>query len=339
MLDIYIYGNFKLYKMLRNFTFIITFLFISFSKNLLANENELVIGLLKYGSVNWEMDIIENNNLDKKNNVIIKKKFFSNKNAASIALQGNAVDIIVTDWIWVSRQRAENRNYVFHPFSMSVGGIMVKHDSEITDIKDLENKKLGIAGSSIDKSWLLFRAYSNKNIRKDPIKFLKPTYAAPPLLNELILRNEIDAVLNYWHYNSRLKSQGFRELITVENILKDLGIKTKIPAYGWVFSEKFAKKNTELINNFLNASNEAKKIMLSSESEWERIFPLTKAKDRTTLINLRDSYRNGIPLTFGNQEIEETKKIFKILAKFGGRDLVGSKNELSQGTFWLINKE
>ena len=79
--------------------------------------------------------------------------------------------------------------------------------------------------------------------------------------------------------------------------------------------------------------------MLSSDNEWERIFPLTKAKDRTTLINLRDSYRNGIPLTFGNQEIEETKKIFKILAKFGGRDLVGSKNELSQGTFWLINKE
>ena len=76
-----------------------------------------------------------------------------------------------------------------------------------------------------------------------------------------------------------------------------------------------------------------------SPSEWERIFSLTQAKDRTTLINLRDSYRNGIPLTFGNQEIEETKKIFKILAKFGGRDLVGSKNELSQGTFWLINKE
>ena len=245
--------------------------------------------------------------------------------------------MIVTDWIWVSRQKAENKKYVFYPHSMSVGGILVKHDSEITDIKGLQNKKLGIAGSSIDKSWLLFRAYSNKKLGKDPINFLKPNYAAPPLLNELVERNEIDAVLNYWHYNARLKSKGYREIITVENILKELGIKSKMPAYGWVFSEDFGKKNKNLINSFLDASNEAKKIMLSSDNEWERIFPLTNARDRTTLIHLRDAYRNGIPLSFGNKEIEETKKIFKILAKYGGRNLVGKSNEISPGIFWSKN--
>ena len=311
--------------------FILFFIFPFKSHSL----DEISIGLLKFGSVNWEMDIIEKNNLDKKNGISIKKKFFSNKNAAAIALQGKSVDMIVTDWIWVSRQRAENKNYVFYPHSMSVGGIMVKHDSEIIDIKDLKNKKLGIAGSSIDKSWLLFRAYYNKKNNIDPKQYLKPIYAAPPLLNELIIRDEIDAVLNYWHYNSRLKSKGFREIISVNNIIKDLGINTKIPAYGWVFSEKFSKDKEELINNFLNVSAEAKKIMLTSDSEWERIFSLTQAKDRTTLINLRDAYRNGIPLNFGNNEIEETKKIFKILAKYGGRDLVGKKDEISPGTFFL----
>ena len=79
--------------------------------------------------------------------------------------------------------------------------------------------------------------------------------------------------------------------------------------------------------------------MLSSDSEWERIFPLTNAKDRTTLIHLRDAYRNGIPLTFGNNEIEETKKIFTILARYGGRGLVGVRNEISPGTFWIIKKK
>ena len=317
--------------------FFLIFLIIFSFVDTKAEENTLNIGLLKWGSVNWEMDIIEHNKLDKKNNVIIKKKFFSTKNAAAIALQGKAVDVIVTDWIWVSRQKAENKSYFIYPHSMSVGGIIVKHDSEIIDLNTLKNKKLGIAGSSIDKSWLLFRAYSKKKMAVDPINFLKPTYAAPPLLNEFIERNEIDAVLNYWHYNARLKSKGYRELISVENILKDLGIKTKIPAFGWVFSEKFGKENKNLINNFLKASKEAKRIMLSSDNEWERIFPLTKANDRTTLINLRDAYRNGIPLSFGNNEIEETKKVFKILAEYGGRNLVGKKNEISPGIFWIVN--
>ena len=317
--------------------FFLIFLIIFSFVDTKAEENTLNIGLLKWGSVNWEMDIIEHNKLDKKNNVIIKKKFFSTKNAAAIALQGKAVDVIVTDWIWVSRQKAENKSYFFYPHSMSVGGIIVKHDSEIIDLNTLKNKKLGIAGSSIDKSWLLFRAYSKKKMAVDPINFLKPIYAAPPLLNEFIERNEIDAVLNYWHYNARLKSKGYRELISVENILKDLGIKTKIPAFGWVFSEKFGKENKNLINNFLKASKDAKRIMLSSDNEWERIFPLTKANDRTTLINLRDAYRNGIPLSFGNNEIEETKKVFKILAEYGGRNLVGKKNEISPGIFWIVN--
>ena len=319
-------------KIIKNFLLLALFTLVF--NPIVAKENVLTIGLLKYGSVDWEMNIIEHNKLDEKNNFLIKKKFFSTKNAAAIALQGKAVDMIVTDWIWVSRQRGEKRNYTFFPHSMTVGGIMVKHDSEISDIKDLENKKLGIAGSSIDKSWLLFRAYANKKLFQDPKIFLKPTYAAPPLLNEFIERNEIDAVLNYWHYNARLKSKGYREIVSVKNILKDLGIKTQIPAIGWVFSEDFGNKNKDLVNNFFNASKEAKKIMLSSDNEWERIFPLTKAEDRASLIHLRDAYRNGIPLIFGNDEIEETKKIYKILARYGGRDLVGKKNEISSDMFW-----
>ena len=42
----------------------------------IAKENVLNIGLLKYGSVNWEMDIIKHNNLDKKNNFVIKEKLY-----------------------------------------------------------------------------------------------------------------------------------------------------------------------------------------------------------------------------------------------------------------------
>ena len=83
-----------------------------FSTNAISKTNELNIGLLKFGSVNWEIDIIKSNGLDTKNNIKIKTKFFSNKNAATIALQGGAVDMIVTDWVWVSRQRSENRKYV-----------------------------------------------------------------------------------------------------------------------------------------------------------------------------------------------------------------------------------
>ena len=38
---------------------------------------------------------------------------------------------------------------------MAAGGLMVSSNSNIDNINDLKGKKIGIAGGSIDKSWLI----------------------------------------------------------------------------------------------------------------------------------------------------------------------------------------
>ena len=45
-------------------------------------------------------------------------------------LQGGAVDLIVTDWFWVSRQRSEGRLFSFVPHSMAAGGLIAPKDSK-----------------------------------------------------------------------------------------------------------------------------------------------------------------------------------------------------------------
>ena len=58
-------------KIIKNFLIIILFTLV-FSQAI-AEEKVLNIGLLKYGSVNWEINIIKENNLDKKKNIVIKE--------------------------------------------------------------------------------------------------------------------------------------------------------------------------------------------------------------------------------------------------------------------------
>ena len=65
---------------------------------------ELKVAVLKYGSVNWELNVLEHHGLDKKYNLNIKKVQMTNKDAAAIAFLSGAVDVFVTDWIWVSKQ-------------------------------------------------------------------------------------------------------------------------------------------------------------------------------------------------------------------------------------------
>ena len=78
--------------------------------------------------------------------------------------------LIVTDWIWVSRQRAQGRLYAFVPYSLTVGSLMVRPDAGIRTLGDLRGKRVGVAGGPIDKSWLLLRAYARRTLGEDLTK-------------------------------------------------------------------------------------------------------------------------------------------------------------------------
>jgi NitT/TauT family transport system substrate-binding protein len=242
--------------------------------------------------------------------------------------------MIVSDWIWVSRQRAESNLYTFAPYSNAVGSVMVKADSEIKQLADLQNKKLGIAGGPSDKTWLLLRAYAQRKLGVDLTQFTKPTYAAPPLLNELMLRGQVDAALNAWHYAARLEVAGMHALIDVPEILRGLGIDKPIPLIGWVFREDWAAPNSTTVKNFLEASYEAKAILAGSDAEWERIKPKMRAENDAVFKALRANFRAGIPVCSDQNTTTAVAATFKVLADTGGEKLVGKSKSLASGTFW-----
>lgn len=312
---------------------IVLIIIISLHSN--ANSNDIKLAVLKYGTVNWELNVIKHHKLDKKYGINIDITYLTNKNASAIALMSDAVDMIVTDWIWVSRQRDKGEKFSLIPYSTAAGAIMVPEDSPISSINDIKNVQIGIAGGSIDKSWILIRAYTIKEFGYDIAKNIEPAYAAPPLINGMITRGELDGALNYWNYTARLKALNFKNIISVTDILPTLGIGKTLPLIGYVFREEWAKNNPETIQSFMSASNEARRILYSSEKEWKRIKKLTGAKNLETLNALKEGFREGIPSENTNDYVEPIKNAFKILANLGGKDLVGDSKELANGVIWI----
>ncbi len=301
-----------------------------------VKSQELKIGSLQYGSVNWELKLIKELELDKKNSFDIKIIELASKNAAAVALQGGAVDVIVTDWFWVSRQRSEGREFSFVPHSMSAGGLIVSKESNIKNEEDLQGKKIGIAGGQVDKGWLIFRAYFKKEFGKELKDISSQIFGAPPLLNKKLEQNSFDAILTYWPYQAKLlTNNNFIKLINITDILKKLDLPKGIPVIGWVFKDNWARDNNDLLDKFLLASQEAKKLMLKSDKIWENIRPFMNADDDKLFYNLRDIYREGIPSgKFTENQINGSKKLYSILSEIGGRELVGKAKQLSPGTFW-----
>jgi len=298
------------------------------------NSLSIRLGVLKFGTVNWELDVIKHHELDKHSGLVLDVVGLANKDATSIALNAGDVDMIVTDWIWTSRQRHAGADFTFVPYSEAAGSVMVHPNSGIEHLEDLRGKVIGVAGSPIDKSWLLLRAYSYKMIGEDLEKITRPAYAAPPLLNEKFKQGEFDAVLNYWNYTARLRAAGMTELIKVQDLLPALGVPGRLPLIGYVFSESWAEKNIEAVSAFFKASADARAIMIESNEEWERLRPLTRAKDDATLAALRHGYREGVPQAYGHEQEEAIRAAFQIVAEHGGRALVGRSAELAPGTLW-----
>ena len=294
----------------------------------------LKIAVLKYGSVNWEYNVIKHHKLDKKNNIEIQKIEVTNKDASAVAFLSKSVDIFVTDWIWVSKQRNKGNLVSFLPYSTSAGALMIKKNKEINNFLDLKNKRIGVAGGSLDKSWLFLRAYAIKKYEQDPLTFFKTSFAAPPLINGLLRNNQLDAGYNYWNYSARLEAQGYIEFLTLKDILPYIGIEGELPLIGYVFRDDYVNKNGTSFNGFIKASNEARQILKSSNDEWKRIAKMTGANSQLMLEKIRDSFREGIPSNNHQLMKKNIVNAYNILSQIGGEDLVGSSSSLSPGTYW-----
>ena len=293
------------------------------------------VAVLQFGTVNWEMDVIKHYRLDEKYHFKLDITPLGSKNASSVALQSGAVDIILSDWVWVNRQRFDKRMYRFSPTSSAAGGLYAEVGSPITSLQALNGHRLGIAGGPVDKSWLLFQAFAKKQYGFDLNSVVEPVYVAPPLLNKLMYEKRLALGLNFWHYSARLKAKGFTPVISVEEVIKGLGIDGQVPLVGWVFSEAFQLQHPKLLDSFLDASHDARQILLNSEHEWERIRPLLHAEDEEVFTALRQGYRKGIGTRFTDNNFHSLEALYEIMASEGGDALTGGADALDLELFYF----
>ncbi len=302
----------------------------------LAEElGTLRLGVLKFGTVRWELDVVKHHGLDRDAGFDLKVQGYGGGNASNVALMGGEVDCIVDDWLWVAAMRADGVDLSFAvPYSSTVGALVVHAGTPIDSLADLTGKKIGIAGGPHDKSWLLIRAVAQKRHGIDLADRAELAFGAPPLLNEKFLSGELDAVLNYWHYVARLEAAGHRRLFEVARAQEEFGVPRTVPQLGYVCRGEVLAKKPDLVKAFARASRNAKAILDSDDAEWQRIRPLMKAKDDTVFETLKRRYREGIVRRWGDEERAQAAKLFAVLAKLGGEKLVGKARTLPPGTFW-----
>ncbi|KAF2990402.1 ABC transporter substrate-binding protein [Methylocystis sp. MJC1] len=297
-----------------------------------AHAEKLRLALQKTGTSGWEMAVVKAFGLDKAAGLELEVTELASPEAGKIAIQGGSADIIVSDWLWVARERAQGAKLTLYPYSSGVGAVMTR-DASIKSVKDLIGKKIGVAGGPLDKSWLMLEAFALKQ-GVDLAKSATILYGAPPLIAEKALQGEIDAALEFWNFAADLEGKGLARAIDIVDVEKALGAKGNVVITGYVFDEAFASKNKGALTRFFAMAGKAKALIATDDKAWAAAASRIGQKDAATLDIYRKRYVAGIPKRPIAEEEKDAAALYKVLAETGGEKLVGPGKTLAPGTFY-----
>jgi NitT/TauT family transport system substrate-binding protein len=290
------------------------------------------IATQKTGTLAWELAVIRSQGLDRQAGLDIVTTELAMPEAGKIALRGGSADVIVSDLLWVSRERSLGSKLVFYPYSSALGAVMATAASQIRALADLKGHSLAVAGGPLDKSWLLLQAA----LKQDGVELKQQAtiaYGAPALLAAKTLRGEFDATLNYWNFCAELEAKGLRRVADIEDILPKLGARGPSAMLGYVLDERWATQNRDAVERFIAVTRKAKDALATSDDAWQQVAPLAGVADAAALTILRERYRAGIPRRPIAEEEADARVLYGVLARVGGVELVGPAPELAPCTF------
>jgi NitT/TauT family transport system substrate-binding protein len=293
----------------------------------------LRIAIQKTGTVAWEIAVIKAHGLDKAADLDLQITELASTDAGKIALQGGTADMIVSDWLWVQRERSLGDKLVFTPYSTALGAVMADAGSTIRSPADLEGRALGVAGGPLDKSWLMLRAAAKLqgvDLAANP----KLAYGAPPLVAEWTRQGAVEAALEFWNFALDMETHGMKRVIDMVDVEKALGAKGPVAITGYVFSAAFADAHRDTLKRYFDAAAKARAILAEDASAWAPIKERLKLADDAALALYRKRYLEGAPKRSVAEEAADARALFHVLAEIGGKELVGEATELDAALFY-----
>jgi NitT/TauT family transport system substrate-binding protein len=296
-------------------------------------KDRIRLAVQRTGTLAWELDVIRAHGLDRKLDLAIETIELASTEAGKIALKGGSADLMLSDWLWVARERSLGDGLVFYPSSSTLGAVMVPAQSPIGAVADLKGRKLAVAGGPLDKSWLLLQAFARRS-SVDLKREATIVYGAPPLLSQKALQGESDATLTFWNFCADLESKGQRRAIGMDQVMKGLGAQGPVAIVGYTFDGAWAARNRSTVDRFLDATRQAKDILAASPGEWQRLAPRIGVSDASALAIYRQRFGEGIVRRPPADEEADARALYRVLAEVGGAELVGPARELAAGTFY-----
>ena len=250
--------------------------------------------------------------------------------AGKIALKGGSADLMLSDWLWVARERSLGDNLVFYPSSSTLGAVMVpaqSADPGASPISRARSSRSPAARSTragcCCRRWRAAPA-SISGSRRTIV------YGAPPLLSQKALQGEIDATLTFWNFCADLESKGHKRAIAMDDVMKGLGAKGPVAIVGYTFDGGWARATDRRSIASSTRRARPRRFCASRRPNGSGLRRASASTEPSALAIYRQRYGEGIVRRPIAEEEADARALYRVLAEIGGAELVGPARELAR---------
>lgn len=293
-----------------------------------ADESPLRISVLKFGTVNWLMEVVTSRGLDKAEGLALEVVPLASSAGTKVAFQSGDADLLVADWVWVMRQRSQGKDTRFAPYLAASGALVGAPGLRLCDLK---GQTVGVVGGAQDKSWLVLQALAEQECGFDLAGETEALYGAPPLMSRQLTDGAVTAVSTYWHFVAKLEASGMKPVIRISDALAQLDIAPAPALIGYVWDQN--RTDADALAAFLRAVGQAQQILATDDAAWEDLRPLMRAKTEAEFNGLRAAYRAGIPAAWKASDTEAAGKLYDLLATRAGEAFTSQAGSFDPAAF------
>src|SRR5690554_2551223 len=269
----------------------------------------LKLSVLQYGTAHWELDHIQRTGLDRQAGFALDVRLVANLPASRIAASRGDVQGPVADPTWTQASFAAGERFRYVPYSSQIGNVLATPEIGIDSLEDLRGKHIGVAGGPNSKGWIILnKAAQQRGI--DLAQEASVQYAAPPLLNQALLRGQMDVLVTFWNFAAELTAEGSAyTAVDMQALMQELGLEPQLPILGYAFRESWAQGNEELLERFVTAITSAKEQLASESQHWEALRPLMRTRDEAHFDALRQGFIEGVPEPLNPSRVRQLQQL------------------------------
>lgn len=276
------------------------------------------------GTFSWMVFAMEYFGIDKELDLAVESVTYATKEATELALMAGEVDVTVDDFVNVVLMRSRGTPVrAVYPYTLALGGLVVREDSDIRSLADLKGRTVG-AASLADKSLLILRALAVSKYGFDPQFDGETMAAAAPLMTQLLERGDFDAALPFWHFTARMIGTGeYREVMTVHEMLDELGLSSELPNLVVLARDPLDR---DVLGRFLQALDMAAERMKEDDAFWDALLDegLYSLPDRSLMDAVRQRWEMSLPGRWDAEIVSGLVELVEQMVDVAGAEVVGA---------------